>query len=80
MANVNCLEGMRCPKCKHDDEVLVVVKIWTSLRDDGTDHNADSIQDASVDYDWDSMACCPECNYLGELRDWRRPTKKGKKK
>ena len=80
MANVNCLEGMRCPKCKHADEVLVLVKIWTSLRDDGTDHVADSIQDASVDYDDDSSACCPMCDYFGKLQDWRRPAKKGKKK
>jgi len=80
MANVNCLEGMRCPKCKHDDEVLVQATIWTSLKDDGTDHYADSIRDASVDYDDDSSACCPMCGYFGKLQDWRRPTKKGKKK
>ena len=80
MANVNCLEGMRCPKCKHADEVLVRVAIWTSLRDDGTDHNADSIGDASVDYDDDSSARCPMCDYFGKLQDWRRPTRKGKKK
>ena len=78
MANKNCLEGKRCPKCKYEDEVLVIATIWTSLTDEGTDHNADSIKDTSVDYDDESVASCPNCNYLGMFREWNR--KKGKRK
>ena len=78
MANKNCLEGKRCPKCKYEDEVLVLATIWTSLKDDGTDHNADSIDDTSVEYDDDSLASCPVCHHLGEFREWNR--KKGKRR
>ena len=28
--NTNCLEGVRCPSCGHDDEVLVYASMWVS--------------------------------------------------
>lgn len=78
--NINCLEGLACPKCGQDDELLVVAKMWVSLRDDGTDPFADSTKMCGdVEYDNDSSAQCPECGFHGELRDFMVVKKKKRK-
>jgi Zn ribbon nucleic-acid-binding protein len=71
MANVNCLENKRCPKCGHPDEIVVYASMWVSVQDDGTDPFADSTKICGgVDYDETSSAKCPECSYEGKLGDW----------
>jgi len=81
MVNINCLAGMRCPKCKHADEVLVLAKMWVSLTDDGTDPYADSTKACGdVDYGDASEAKCPECGHEGLMCDWQKCNQKKTKK
>jgi len=69
--NTNCLEGKRCPKCGHEDEILVYASMWVSLQDDGTDPFADSTKHCrGVEYDDYSGARCPKCGYEGTLDKW----------
>ena len=71
MPNINCLEGKKCPKCGHEEEIVVCVSMWVSLRDDGTDPFADSTKHCvDVEYDDDSDARCPECDHCGKLKEW----------
>lgn len=63
---------MRCPKCGHEDEIIVYASMWVSLTDDGTDPFADSTNDRDgVEYDDDSAAECPECEHAGKLKEWK---------
>jgi len=76
--NTNCLEGLRCPNCGNEDELLVRAEMWVSLTDDGTDPFANSTKHrGGVEYDENSDAACPECDYEGALKDFE--VKKGKK-
>jgi len=69
--NVNCLEGMRCPQCEHDDEVVVHARMWVALTDDGTDPYADSTDmGTGTEYGDRSAARCPECGHEGRLGEW----------
>jgi len=62
--NVNCLQGLRCPRCGQQDELLVWAKVCVSLTDDGTDPFADSLKmHGDVEYDNSSTTQCPDCDY-----------------
>lgn len=74
--NVNCLEGLRCPECENEAELVVCARVWVSLTDDGTDPYADSTKNCGgTDYDDDSDARCPDCGYTGKLKDFKIKTK-----
>jgi DNA-directed RNA polymerase subunit RPC12/RpoP len=34
MPNTNCLEGIRCPKCGHEDAFKIEAKVLVELRAD----------------------------------------------
>ena len=68
--NVNCLESKRCPKCGYDDEIIVSAMMRVSLTDDGTDPYGDNVHQNDVEYNDDSYAKCPECEYEGKLKEW----------
>jgi hypothetical protein len=76
--NTNCLEGFKCPKCGQEDEILLWVANWVSLKDDGSDPFADSLKNLG-DLEWDgsTSGMCPVCKFKGNMRKffWR----KGKK-
>ena len=86
--STNCLQGLRCPKCWHEEEILVKASMWVSVQDDGTDPFADSTKNrGGTEYDYGSEAACPECKYEGKLADWdiasqpkKRAKKRGKRK
>ena len=63
--NTNCLEGVECPKCGHEDKFFVYAKILVEVTDDGT-------EDAQGDYEWDSGTYCEcgECKHSGTLSDF----------
>lgn len=70
--NTNCLEGLKCPECGYEDEILVYAEMWVSLTDDGTDSFADSLKHRSdVAYDENRDAECPNCQHVGRLKEWR---------
>ena len=79
--NKNCLEGKRCPKCKQEDEILLLTQTWVSLTDMGTDPFADSLKMlGDVDYDETTLARCPVCQFQGIVMDFTiKKTKKEKK-
>lgn len=66
-ANENCLENVRCPNCGNMDKVLVVATVWVVVTDDGADIDPD---DASFDYEAESAAQCPDCEYTGTWQDF----------
>lgn len=58
-ANVNCLEGMRCPQCSSLQPFEIYVSACLTVFDDGTG-------DTSM-HEWnDGSDCtCPECSFRG---------------
>jgi len=70
--NNNCLEGMRCPKCKSHQPFRIAVTATSLVFDDGTDAFDD------VDWDDESWCMCAECKYQGHVKDFKQ--KKGVKK
>ena len=65
MPNTNCLEGLRCPKCKQDDMLHIAGTSLFHVVDDGT------LQHEDIEWDDDSFARCPQCNFEGILKDFR---------
>ena len=63
MTNKNCLEGIRCPECGHEDAFRIEAQIMVIVRDDGT-------EDGGGDYAWDdeSPCRCAECNHAGKIK------------
>ena len=63
--NSNCLEGIRCPKCGQEDSFRIEGRSVFEVIDDGTVSHAD------VEWDDDSWALCPACEYEGKLGTFR---------
>ncbi len=63
--NVNCLEGMRCPKCGQEDSFNISVTACVDVTDDGTDDIS------NVEWDNESVIVCNEvdCGWQGYVRD-----------
>ena len=81
--NTNCLEGKRCPKCKQEDEMVILALTWVSLKDDGTDPFSDSLRHlGDTDYNEKTVARCPECGFEGTIADFiiRKPKSKKEKR
>jgi len=69
--NTNCLKGLRCSKCKQDDEILVWAEMCVSLTDMGADPYADSTKNlGGVAWNETSTARCPGCGFEGTMRDF----------
>lgn len=78
--NTNCLEGLQCPKCKQEDELLVQVREWVSLSDDGTDPYADSVDNmGGPEWEDTSPTICPECKFTGPMKKFKKKNPKGVK-
>jgi hypothetical protein len=65
MTNQNCLAGIRCPKCKQEDEFLIEATQMMRVHDDGCEGHGD------IEWDDNSYCCCSECDHDGELREFR---------
>lgn len=74
MANKNCLEGYRCPKCKSEGPFRIVGTSEFTVWDDGTEDHSD------VQWDDDSTCVCTQCDFGGTLGDFaiKAPPAKGK--
>jgi hypothetical protein len=66
MTNVNCLEGIRCPKCGQEDRFKITAIITCLVTDDGSEPVGD--------HEWNdgSTAHCPQCGFDGTLEDFRK--------
>lgn len=74
MPNENCLEGMRCPKCKQEDRFKIVGMVTFDVTDDGSE--------AIGDHEWDrnSPCSCPECDHDGIVKNFMIENQKRKVK
>lgn len=66
MTNSNCLEGLRCPKCKQEDALKIEARVIVYVTDEGTE----ATDDGHYDWDHDSFCHCPECDFDGKLSDF----------
>lgn len=66
--NVNCLEGLACPKCGQDDKLLITGRAVFEVVDDGVDDTR-----GDIEYDWNSPTACAkwDCDFAGDLGDFR---------
>jgi hypothetical protein len=76
--NINCLEGVKCPKCGQEDLFKIAANVIVEVSDDGT-------EDHVGDHEWDEQAFCQccECHHAGKLADftienWGKKPKKAK--
>jgi hypothetical protein len=60
MANINCLEGCRCPECGNESAFQVVATAVFTVVDDGTDEGR------NVSWDEGSPAYCVNCEWAGK--------------
>jgi hypothetical protein len=65
MANTNCLEGIRCPKCGQEDEFRIACTMVCTVIDDGTEKIGD------IEWDENSWCLCPRCEKDGKLKDFQ---------
>lgn len=65
MTNVNCLQGITCPLCGNDAIVNIEIKSLAAVTDEGAETFGD------MEWDGDSFAECPECDYCGTLAEFR---------
>jgi hypothetical protein len=69
--NINCLQGMSCPKCKSFGPFSICGTATFVVTDDGTDEYS------SVEW-YDTSHCrCLDCNFRGRVGEFRE--KEGKK-
>jgi hypothetical protein len=64
MANVNILEGMRCPECKREGPFKISATSLFTVYDDGTDDHED------VEWDDNSDCQCTYCDHSGTVKDY----------
>ena len=66
MANENCLEGIKCPKCDQEDRFGIACDILMLVTDQGTEE-----QLSDTEWDEDSYIECRECLHHGRVSDFR---------
>jgi len=67
MENTNCLQGLRCPNCGHDERLYITATTTFEVTDDGTGDHDDVLWDST------SPTECPECDFFGDLGDFEIP-------
>ena len=65
MSNTNNLEGLQCPSCKQADSLKIECLIVCTMTDMGTEEIGEA------DFTDESWACCPQCEFEGEVKDFR---------
>ena len=65
MSNINCLEGLRCPKCGYDGQLLIGVDCIAKV-------NSDGIVKYTGEGSWDegNYCECNRCHYKGIVADF----------
>ena len=77
--NANCMQGLRCPKCGQDEELLVWAEMCVSLTDAGTDPHADSTRNhGGTEWNETSMTECPACGFSAMMAAFVAPADKRK--
>jgi hypothetical protein len=70
MTNENCLEGVRCPRCGHEDRFLIAASVIAEVTDDGAEVASPRY---GIGFEWtDESHChCPACGRDGPLGEYR---------
>lgn len=63
--NENCLDGMKCPKCKSLGPFLIEVKCIAVMTDEGEDDIRD------IDWEDTSFCECDACSFNGTVKDFK---------
>ncbi len=71
MPNTNCLEGIRCPKCGHEDSFKIEATVVVLVTDDGTDDFGD------CEWDDNHYCECGECAHSATVKDFRLSSEGG---
>jgi hypothetical protein len=69
MPNTNCLEGIRCPKCGHEDSFKVEVTVLVLVEDEGVTDDL-----SGSEWDEDHYCECWECAYSATIKDFTLPS------
>lgn len=62
--NVNCLAGLKCPKCGSLGPLRITAVAEFVVADDGTDEFGD------VEWSETSAASCTVCSWSGQVKDF----------
>lgn len=65
MPNTNCLEGMACPDCGSERQLLIRAEATFRVTDAGSDTFTD------MDWDDESNCSCPTCGHIGQIKNFR---------
>jgi hypothetical protein len=65
MPNTNCLQGIRCPKCGHEDSFKIEATVLVLVTDDGTEDLGHS------EWDADYYCECDNCHHSGTIKDFQ---------
>ena len=69
MPNTNCLDGLRCPRCKQREAIYIQALREVRVTDAGTD-------DEGGDWEWNDDSACrcadDRCAFSGTVRDFDR--------
>jgi DNA-directed RNA polymerase subunit RPC12/RpoP len=66
VANVNCLEGMACPKCGSEEPFYISATATFLVYDDGT------VSHAEVEWEQEASIKCDSCGHLGVVADFQK--------
>ncbi len=69
MANENCLQGMRCPRCGSEEPFIIKISTLMRFFDDGSDTHGD------VEWDASSPCTCEACGFTRWVNDFRQGAK-----
>lgn len=73
MPNENCLDGMRCPKCKSEGPFRIVSICWVEVHDSGVED--------SYEHEWEDLSPCicaeHGCLYSGKVEDFKEKKNEG---
>ena len=67
MANENCLEGMKCPKCGNEDVFRISCEVVCKVTDEGAEGFGDTY------WDDESWCYCSHCEKEGKVKDFYIP-------
>ena len=64
MANENCLEGIKCPRCGFEDMFKIECTTIFWMSDSGEEDHGD------LEFNSDSYIECNDCAHWGKVRDF----------
>lgn len=67
MTNLNCLNGLSCPRCSQQERLLISGRSFFEVTDSGSE--------AVGNHEWDdeSLTSCPTCHHTDALSAFRLP-------